>query len=51
MLLKLQLVMIKNFVYECNNNNNNNWVKKEIHWELCKKPKFNHMNKWYMHNQ
>ena len=23
------------------------WV---IHWELCKKLKFDHMNKWYMHN-
>ena len=20
-----------------------------IHWELCKKFKFDHMNKWYMH--
>ena len=25
------------------------WVGKEIHWELCKKFKFNHTNKWYMH--
>ena len=24
-----------------------NWV---IHWELCKKLKFDHTNKWYMHN-
>ena len=23
------------------------WVGKMIHWELCKKLKFNHMNKWY----
>ena len=22
-----------------------------IHWELGKKFKFNHMNKWYIHNQ
>ena len=22
---------------------------KVIHWELCKKLKFDHMNKWYMH--
>ena len=23
---------------------------KVIHWELCKKFKFDHMNKWHMHN-
>ena len=26
------------------------WVGKVIHWELCKKFKFDHRNKWYMHN-
>ena len=26
------------------------WVGKMIHWELCKKFKYDHMNKWYMHN-
>ena len=26
------------------------WARKVIHWELCKKMKFDHMNKWYMHN-
>ena len=26
------------------------WVGKVIHWELCKKLKFDHTNKWYMHN-
>ena len=26
------------------------WVGKVIHWEICKKFKFNHANKWYMHN-
>ena len=26
------------------------WVEKVIHWELCKKLKFDHTNKWYMHN-
>ena len=26
------------------------WVDKVIHWVLCKKFKFDHMNKWYMHN-
>ena len=27
-----------------------NWVRKVINWELCKKFKYNHANKWYMHN-
>ena len=26
-----------------------NWVGKVIHWELCKKLKFDHTTKWYMH--
>ena len=26
------------------------WVGKVIHWEICKKLKFHHTNKWYMHN-
>ena len=26
------------------------WVSKVIHWEMCKKLKFDHTNKWYMHN-
>ena len=26
------------------------WVGKVIHWEMCKKCKFDHANKWYMHN-
>ena len=26
------------------------WVGKGIHWEMCKKFKFDHANKWYMHN-
>ena len=25
------------------------WVGKVIHWELCKKFKFDHTNKWYIH--
>ena len=25
-------------------------VGKMIHWEMCKKFKFDHTNKWYMHN-
>ena len=28
----------------------NDWVAKVIHWELCKKLKFDHKSKWYMHN-
>ena len=26
------------------------WVGKMIDWEMCKKFKFDHTNKWYMHN-
>ena len=26
------------------------WVGKVIHWEMCKKFKFDHASKWYMHN-
>ena len=26
------------------------WVGKVIHWEMCKKFKLDHTNKWYMHN-
>ena len=26
-----------------------NWVGKVIHWELCKKLKFDHTTKWYKH--
>ena len=26
------------------------WVGKVIHWEMCKNFKFDHTNKWYMHN-
>ena len=26
------------------------WVGKVIHWEMCEKFKFDHTNKWYMHN-
>ena len=27
-----------------------NWVCKGIHWEICKKFKYGHFNKRYMHN-
>ena len=26
------------------------WVGKVIHWEMCKKFKFDHTSKWYMHS-
>ena len=26
------------------------WVGKVIHWEFCKKFKFDNTNKWYMHH-
>ena len=26
------------------------WTGKVIHWEICKKFKSDHTNKWYMHN-
>ena len=26
------------------------WIGKVIHWEMCKKFKFDHTNKWYMHH-
>ena len=26
------------------------WVGKVIHWKMCKKFRFDHSNKWYMHN-
>ena len=28
----------------------NNWVDKLIHWQILMKLKFDHTNKWYMHN-
>ena len=31
-------------------NTRHNWVGKVINWELRKKFKFDHTNKWYMHN-
>ena len=26
------------------------WVGKIVHWDICRKFKFDHTNKWYMHN-
>ena len=28
-----------------------NWARKGIRWELRKKFRFDHANKWYIHNQ
>ena len=42
-----------NHIRECNKlvqkvyKTRQDWVGKVIHWELCKKLKFDHMNKWY----
>ena len=47
---------INHIISECSklsqkeNKTRNNWVGKVIHWELCKKLKFDHTNKWYMRN-
>ena len=30
--------------------NRHDWMGKVIHWEMCKKFKFDHTKKWYMHN-
>ena len=29
----------------------NDWVGKVINWKLCKRLKFDHTNKWYLHKQ
>ena len=48
--------MINHIINECSKlaqkvyKTKNEWVVKVIHWELCKRFKFDHMNKWYMHN-
>ena len=31
-------------------NARHDWVGKLIHWEICKKNRFDHANKWYMDN-
>ena len=47
---------INHITSECNkltqkeHNARRDWVGKVIHWEMCKKFKFDHANKWYMHN-
>ena len=47
---------INHIISECSKlaqkeyNARHDWVGKVIHWEICKKFKFDHTNKWYMHN-
>ena len=47
---------INHIIYECcklaqkEYRTRHDWVGKVIHWEMCKKFKFDHTNKWYMHN-
>ena len=47
---------INHIISECRNlahkeyKSRHDWVGKVIHWEMCKKFKFDHTNKWYMHN-
>ena len=49
--------MINHIISECSKlaqkeyKARHDWVGKVIHWEMCKKFKFGHTNKWYMHNQ
>ena len=47
---------INHIISECSklaqkeNKATHDWVGKGIHWEMCKKFKFDHANKWYMQN-
>ena len=47
---------INNIISECSKlaqreyKTSHDWVGKVVHWEMCKKFKFDHTNKWYMHN-
>ena len=46
--------MINHIISECGKSarreykTGHEWLKKVIHWELCKKIKFDHCTKWYM---
>ena len=48
--------MISHIISECSKlalkeyKTRNDLVGKVIHWEMCKKFKFDHTKKWYMHN-
>ena len=45
-----------NYISECSKfaqkeyKTRHNWISKVIHWEMCKKFRFDHINKWHMHN-
>ena len=44
---------INHIISECSKlaeKTRHDWVDNVIHWEMCKKFKFDHTNKWYMHN-
>ena len=47
---------INHIISECNKleqkeyKTRHDWVGKMIHWEMCKKFKFDHSKKFYMHN-
>ena len=47
---------INNIISECSKlaqkeyKARHDWVGKVVHWEMCKKFKFDHTMKWYMHN-
>ena len=47
---------INYIISECSNltqkeyKTTHDWVGKVVHWEMCKQFKFDHTNKWYMHN-
>ena len=47
---------ISHIISECSKltqkeyNTRYDWVGKVIHWEMCKKFKFDHTKNWYMHN-
>ena len=32
-----------------NNKSRHDWASKGIYWKLCKRLKFDHTNKWYIH--
>ena len=48
--------MMNNIISECSKlvqkeyKTRHDWMGKVTHWELYKKLKFDHTNKWYMHN-
>ena len=53
---KIIIITINHIISECSKlaqkeyKTRHDWVGKVIHWEMCKKFKFDHTNKCYMHN-